>query len=82
MEIFVIFSKENKSVCKNENIWWMHMHSFVRVFHVETVCRNVERRGELRGKDYDMQSQRLRNTKLGGVFVYLNPRTNLKFNSR
>ena len=32
-----------------------------------------EESSELHAKDYEMQSQRLRNTKLGGVFVYLNP---------
>ena len=59
-------------------MWWMHtgMHSFIRVFHDETVCRSVERRGELHAQEYDMQSQRLRNAELRGVFVYLNPGRN------
>ena len=59
IELFVIFSKENKSVCKKGIFEWMHMHSFIHEFHVETVCRSVERTGELHAKDYEMQSQRL-----------------------
>ena len=48
------------------------MQSFVRVFHVETVSRSVERRGELQ-KLRNAVPKTIRNTKLSGVFVYLNP---------